>query len=206
MTKEKLLNELILHNYLKSPDIIAAFQNIDRINFVPENLKGSAYVNSALPIGFGQTISQPLTVAIMLELLSPKTGDKILDVGSGSGWTTAMLSHLTGPKGKVIGIEQSPELVQLGAQNIKKYKGRKKYPVILRGDGKIGHELESPYDKILVSAAVSQIPTHWKNQLKIGGRLVAPVLDSLVLLEKKSDKDFEKKEFFGFCFLPLKDI
>jgi protein-L-isoaspartate(D-aspartate) O-methyltransferase len=88
-----LLKRLIKKDYLKTPLIIEAFKNINRADFLPENLRGQAGVDAPMPIGFGQTISQPLTVAFMLELLRPEPGDKILDVGAGSGWTSALLAR-----------------------------------------------------------------------------------------------------------------
>src|SRR3990170_6021596 len=129
MTKADLIQELIETGYLKTPRIIDAFQNIDRVDFVPEPFKGEAYENYPLSIGFGQTISQPLTVAFMLELLQPKEGEKILDVGAGSGWLSALLAYIVGNPlrqpanggGKIIGIERIPELKEMAEKNISKY-------------------------------------------------------------------------------------
>src|SRR3989344_3889502 len=103
---EALLDELIKEGYLKSPEIIEAFSKIKRRDFLPADLAGEESVNAPLPIGHGQTISQPLTVAFMFELLQPGTNQKVLDIGSGSGWTTAMLAELVKPKGKVYAIER----------------------------------------------------------------------------------------------------
>src|SRR3989344_7686174 len=107
MEYENLIDSLIKDGYLKTPEIIEAFKAIDRANFVSNELKGDAYLNVPLSIGFGQTISQPLTVAFMLELLQPKKGEKILDVGAGSGWTIALLAFIVGDPpaggGKIIG-------------------------------------------------------------------------------------------------------
>src|SRR3990167_1867675 len=94
-----------------------AFEKVNRKNFVPEELIDSVGLDAPLPIGFGQTISQPTTVKMMLEWLEPQPGDKILDVGSGSGWTSALLAHLVGSKGKVFAVERIPELVDFGRQN-----------------------------------------------------------------------------------------
>src|SRR3989338_8071025 len=110
MTKEVLIDDLIGGGYLKTPLIIEAFKKIDRADFVSENLRDEAYENYPLPIGFDQTISQPLTVAFMLELLQPQPGEKILDIGSGSGWTTTLLAFCVGKEGRGFGLERIPEL------------------------------------------------------------------------------------------------
>jgi len=116
-----LVDSLIQQGWLKTPRIIEAFRNVKRVDFLPDNLKNLDELNEALPIGFDQTISQPLVVAFMLELLRPQIGDKILDVGSGSGWTTALLSEIVGEEGRVIAIETIPELKEFGEKNVCKY-------------------------------------------------------------------------------------
>ena len=105
-TKESLIKDLISGGYLKNPFLIEVFEKIDRADFVPVNLRNDAYLNQPLPIGFGQTISQPLTVAFMLELLEPKPTEKILEVGAGSGWVSALLAQIVGEKGRVCAIER----------------------------------------------------------------------------------------------------
>lgn len=205
LSNEKLIEELILEGWLKTQKIIEAFLKIKREDFLPENLKNLAYLNEALPIGFGQTISQPLVVAFMLELLQPKEGEKILDIGSGSGWTSTLLSYLVGDKGKVFAIEIVPQLKEFGEKNAKKYnfieKGILKF---FLGDGSKGLKEEAPFDKILCSATVRKtIPKAWKDQLKIGGKIVTPVNTSIFLFVKKSEDEFEQKEFPGFVFVPL---
>lgn len=203
-TKESLIKELIQEGYLRSPSLIEAFGKIDRLDFVPENLKSEAYLNQPLPIGFGQTISQPLTVAFMLELLEPKPGEKILDVGAGSGWVSALLAQIVGEKGRICAIERIPELCEFGKQNIAKYNFIGKGVVeFICGDGSKGYQSEAPYDKIIAAAASEEIPRAWKEELKIGGRLVMPLGHSIVVLDKVSQSEFEKKEFFGFSFVPL---
>lgn len=205
---KKLLDNLISDDYLKTPEIIAAFSAIDRADFVPEEEKTRAYANHALPIGFGQTISQPATVAIMIELLAPKTGGNILEVGSGSGWQTAILAKIAGESGKVFGIERIKELFEYGKANIEKYDFIKKGIVgLYRQDGTLGlpeaAKEAGGFDGIIAAAAGEKIPDAWKEQLKIGGRLVLPVKNSVWLIVKKSEKEFTEKEFPGFAFVPL---
>jgi len=201
-----LIDELIKDGWLKTPEIIDAFRKIKRADFMPEGMKHLAEINEALPIGSGQTISQPLTVAFMLEELKPKAGDKILDVGSGSGWTTALLANIAGVRGKVIAIELLPELKEFGEKNASKYNFVKKgIAEFICADGSNGYEKEAPFDRILCSAAVQQneVPLAWKKQLKVGGRIVAPVRSSIWTLVKISEKEFEEAEYPGFGFVPL---
>ena len=199
---KNLINSLIKDGYLKTPEIIDAFRKIDRINFIPEELKMEAAANIPLPIGYGQTISQPLTVAFMLELLEPKMGNKILDVGSGSGWQSSLLACIVGEKGKVFAIERIPELLNFGKENSRKYNFENLE--FITGDGSKGYKKEAFYDRIIVAAsAFRKIPEELKKQLKIGGRLVIPVENSIWLIIKKAEDEYEEKEFPGFAFVPL---
>jgi len=201
---DSLINSLIKDGYLKTPRIIEAFKNIDRADFVPEDLRNEAYINAPLSIGWDQTISQPLTVAFMQELLEPQPGDKILDIGSGSGWQTTLLAHIVGPKGRVFAIELISELMEFGRKNVAKYNFIEKGIVkFICADGSKGLAEEAPFDKIIAAAAAEKIPEAWKEQLKIGGRLVTPVGSSIWLLAKISKDKFEEKEFPGFAFVPL---
>lgn len=222
---ENLINSLIEDGYLKTPKIIEAFKQIDRIDFVLEEYKADAYVNAPLPIGFGQTISQPLTVAFMIELLQPKTSEKILEIGSGSGWQTAMLAYCVSGainidenseknigesqpaqgQSKVVAVERIPELKEMAQKNVAKYGFIEKNLVeIVLGDGSKGYKNEAPYDKIIAAAAAEgDIPALWKKQLKIGGRIVAPVGESIIVIDKVSKMKYIKKEYFGFSFVPL---
>jgi protein-L-isoaspartate(D-aspartate) O-methyltransferase len=200
----QLVNSLIKEGWLKTPRIIEAFLKIKREDFLPKDIKDLAEVNEALPIGFGQTISQPLVVAFMLELLQPREGEKILDIGSGSGWTSALLGEMVGKKGKVIAIEIIPELKEFGEKNVAKYNFIEKGIVqFVCADGSKGWEKEAPFDKILVSAEAKTLYLAWREQLKIGGRIVVPIENSIWLFEKKSENNFESKEYPGFVFVPL---
>lgn len=203
MTQTKLLQSLVRDGYLKTQNIIKAFERIDRKNFVRESEKEYAYLNSALPIGYEQTISQPLVVAFMLELLEPKKGEKVLEIGSGSGWQTALLADIVGGKGKITAIERIPELVLDAKKHLARYPRLKQRFEMLEGDASRGYSTNAPYDKIIAAASANKIPNEWKDQLKIGGFIVASVRESIVRLEKKGANEFEKKEFYGFVFVPL---
>lgn len=191
-----LIDSLIEDGWLKTPRIIEAFRKIQRVDFLPaspvggpEDLKDLAELNEALPIGYGQTISQPLVVAFMLEQLQPQRGDKILDIGSGSGWTTALLAEIVGGKGRVVAVDIIPELVESGKKNVEKYNFVEKGIVeFICADGSKGYKKEAPFDKILVSATAERLSPAWKEQLKIGGRIVAPIGSSIWLFVKKREE------------------
>ena len=154
-------------------------------------------------IAKAETIPQPLPVDFMLEQLQPLEGDKILDVGFGSGWTSALLGEIVGQKGKIIAIETIPELKEFGEKNSAKY-NKWGQALFILGDGSKGYEKEAPYDKILCSAAVQkEVPESWKKQLKVGGRIVTSFRSSILGLSKKSETEFEEIEHPGFAFVPL---
>lgn len=197
----ELINELIAAGYLKTPRIIEAFRKIDRQNFVPAEIKDEAYWNNALPIGFGQTISQPLVVAFMLELLEPQPGDKILEIGSGSGWQMTLLAELVGREGKIIAIERIPELVEMARRNLEPYGYSQVF--LVKGDGSKGYAAEAPYDKIIAAATAREVPIPWKEQLKSDGRIVFPRRNSILRLIKNKSGEWKEEEYPGFVFVPL---
>jgi len=201
MNNQELVNSLIKTGYLKTPEIIQAFLDIDRKDFVLKEDRNDAYQNHPLPIGYGQTISQPATVAFLLELLQPKPGQKILDIGSGSGWQTALLANIVGEKGEIFAIERIPELAEFSKKNIKKYfnKGIKEEILeLICGDGSEGLPNNKPFDRIIAAAEFQEIPDILRKQLKEDGRMVLPVKQSVCLITKK-----EVQEFPGFIFVPL---
>ncbi|MCL5261936.1 MAG: protein-L-isoaspartate O-methyltransferase, partial [Patescibacteria group bacterium] len=170
---EELVKHLEADGYLQTPAISQAFRKIDRKDFVAPELQDEAYLDSALPIGFGQTISQPLTVAFMLELLRPKPGERVLDVGAGSGWQAAILAELIGESGQVVAVERIKELAEKARENVAKYdfidSGRVK---VITGDGSKKIEGEPPFNKIVAAASGEEIPEAWKEELVVGGRIV----------------------------------
>ncbi len=204
-----LLDELIYGGYLKTPEIIEAFKKIKREDFLRAGDKGKAEINAPLPIGHGQTISQPLTVAFMIELLNPEKGDGILDVGCGSGWTVALLSEIVGEKGRVYGLEIIPELKNFAEANVSRYNFIKKgIAKVICADGYQGLLKYAPFDKIIVAAAAEEIPNKLLAQLKIGGRLVIPIgrqyeSQDMVVIDKTGEDEFKKKRYPGFIFVPL---
>ena len=197
----KLVEKLVKERHLKTPLIIQAFKKVDRKDFVLPEYRDSAYLDEALPIGFGQTISQPLTVAFMMELLAPQGGGRILDVGSGSGWTIALLGEIAGQSGKVFGVERIPELVAFGRNNLAKYKFENA-EILLVGK-ELGLPQEAPFDRILVSAAAEELPQELINQLKIGGRMVIAIRNSIWKIERMDESSVKKEEHSGFSFVPL---
>jgi len=178
-----------------------AFKSIHRVDFVPEDLKDQAGINTPLPIGFNQTNSQPTTVRLMMEWLGTQPGEKVLDIGSGSGWTTALLASMIGPKGTVFAVERIPELVEFGRENCKKV-GIQNVRFFQAGKG-YGLPQYAPYDRILVSAAAQNLPEELLSQLKVGGKLVVPVRNDIFEITKTSDSTFESKTHSGFVFVPL---
>ncbi len=196
-----LLKQLLARGSLKTPSIISAFRAIDRLDFIVPTYQAHAYDDTPLPIYSGQTISQPTTVATMLELLQPSLGDKVLDVGSGSGWTTALLSTIVGPSGKVYAAEILLTVFEFGQKNISKY--RLDNVIMLRAGKELGLPKYAPYDKILVSAAATEMPTELIAQLAVGGTMVIPVGNSVVKVKKLSDTEVTTEDHPGFTFVPL---
>ncbi len=184
-----------------SDAIDEAFAAVPRRNFLPENMVDNAKLDVPLPIGFGQTNSQPTTVAMMLDWLDVEPGQKILDIGSGSGWTTGLLSYLAGKQGKVEAVEIVPELVEfgrdncarLGIKNVEFHQAGKTY----------GWTEQAPYDRILVSAAAESMPEELFTQLKNGGRLVVPVKSTIYIIDKDETGKITQREQPGFMFVPL---
>ncbi|HII99374.1 MAG TPA: protein-L-isoaspartate(D-aspartate) O-methyltransferase [Methanoregula sp.] len=197
----RMVEHQIAARGIKHPRILAAMQQIPRHIFIPPPHDRSAYDDSPLPIGNGQTISQPYIVAVMTELLDPKPEDRILEIGAGSGYQAAILAMLAA---EVISIERIPAVAALARSNLETL-GITNAKVIV-ADGTLGHPPDSPYNGIIITAATPQIPKPLLDQLDDGGQLVAPVGDrdiqELVRI-KNSGGRFVETHHGSVRFVPL---
>jgi protein-L-isoaspartate(D-aspartate) O-methyltransferase len=192
--------DLIRDRGIKDENLLRAMSVIDRREFVQKAFQSRAYDDSALPIGHSQTISQPYTVAFMTEALEIEKGDKILEVGTGSGYQAAILAEMGA---RVYTIERNMELLNEARKRLEKLG----YQVASKcGDGTIGWKEFAPYDGIIVTAGAPEVPKPLLNQLADGGILVIPIGDidiqNIHIIRRVKD-NFETKEAFGFKFVPL---
>ncbi|KLO05664.1 protein-L-isoaspartate O-methyltransferase [Schizopora paradoxa] len=209
-TNAELIENMHANDLIKSKVVKDAFEKVDRKNYVLD--KRSAYVDSPQSIKYGATISAPHMHAYAAEYLLPflKPGSKVLDVGSGSGYTCAVFHHLVSPKGKVVGIDHIPELVAYSLDNLRNdgltEAINAKVIEVHAGDGREGWPSEGPYDAIHVGAAAFPIPKPLINQLASPGRMFVPVGDSeqkIVVIDKDEDGKVVEKELFGVQYVPL---
>ena len=191
------------HQRIRNPRVIEAMRNVPRHLFVPPDLQREAYVNRPLPIGYGQTISQPFIVAMMTELLDPKPGDKILEIGTGSGYQAAVLTEFTKD---VYTIEIVQPLHQQAKARLQKFGlGADR---VISGDGYFGLEKAGPFDGIIVTAAADHIPPPLIQQLKPGGRMIIPIgpvhaTQRLVVVEKDASGKVKSRSVHPVKFVPL---
>lgn len=195
MDKKDLLEKLKRQGH--SSKVLDAFDKVDRLDFISSGYVNQAYEDIALPIGSEQTISQPSTIAFMLDLLDPQPRDRILEVGSGSGYVLALLSEMV-PSAKIFGTERVMELYE---SSRRKLKDRKNVAVEYTPK-QLGLEDEAPFDRILASASASELPKPLIKQLEESGILVCPVINSIIKAEKTS-KGLNTREYFGFTFVKL---
>ena len=204
---ESQMNELIKimknSGFLNDNKVELAIRKNPRHEFVPKSLLNRAYKDTPLSLMKKQTISQPSVVSRMTELLNVKKGQKILEIGSGSGWQSAILSFLIG-NGEVFSIERHPELVEFAKENLDKL-GIQNVNVIL-GDGSLGLLKKAPFDRIIITAACKKVPPPLFEQLSLDGLLIAPVGEypqSLILFKKTPQGIIEIKNQPGYVFVPL---
>lgn len=192
---------ILIDKEISDSNVLGAIKKIPRHLFMDSSFGDFAYQDKAFPIAANQTISQPFTVAFQSQLLEVKPNDKILEIGTGSGYQTAVLLEMSA---KVYTIERQQELYRKTKTFLPKlgYKPKK----MIFGDGYIGLEEEAPFDGIIVTAGAPFVPKPLLSQLKIGGKLVIPVGDEtqiMTLFIRKSNKEFEKHEFGDFRFVPM---
>lgn len=200
--KRQRLVERIQAKGIEDTDVLTAVASVPRHRFVPEPMRRRAYDDSALPIGFGQTISQPSLQALYLQTLRLGPGDRVLEIGAGSGYQTALLAELAG---NVYAVERIPELTQR-AREVLDELGYRNIALVTK-DGTVGWSKYAPYDAILVAAAAPAVPETLVDQLVPGGRLLIPVGDrntqELMLVTKLEDGGTTEEPVTGCVFVPL---
>jgi protein-L-isoaspartate(D-aspartate) O-methyltransferase len=201
--RNRMLNAHLIARGINDAAVLAAMMIVPREEFVAAHLKEFAYDDHPLPIDEGQTISQPYIVAYMTEALELSTEDRVLEIGTGSGYAAAILSRIVNT---VYTVEHFGSLVQQAVQRFKKLGYENIH--VLEGDGTLGWADHAPYDAIVVTAGAPEVPRPLLDQLAIGGRLVIPVgpnpyLQTLVRVRRVSEKDFSREELCGVRFVPL---
>jgi len=196
-----MVEDQIEQRGVNNESVLDAMREVPRHEFVPDHLKKYAYADEPLPIGEDQTISQPYIVAYMTEKLRLGNEDKVLEIGTGSGYQAAVLAE-------IVDTVYTIEIVDVLAKSAKRILERLDYENVLvkRGDGYAGWPEHAPYDAIIITAAPTKIPEPLLEQLKIGGFMILPLGDysqELVLIEKNSDKDFEQKTLLPVRFVPM---
>ena len=187
---------------ITSDSVLKAFLAVPRELFVDPSYRDQSYADHPLPIGCEQTISQPTTVMLMLQLLEVLSGQRVLEIGTGSGYNAALLAELTG---EVVTVERHLQLVKIAQGNLKQtgYED----VIVVKGDGKQGYAAQAPYDRIMVTAAAHQVPQQLKDQISVGGQLVAPIGATygceMLTLKKISSENFQTRVHGLFSFVPL---
>jgi len=207
MQKKSLVEYWLNNSIVTDKNVIDAFNNIPRENFILKEYIEQAYGDFPLPIPANQTISQPTTVMIMTQELELKKNDKVLEIGTGSGYQSAIISKIIGSKGKVISTEIIPELIIFSRKNIFSL-GIKNIKIIKVNEGEIGCKKYAKYDRIIVTSAMPSIPKKLYGQLKEYGILIAPVGDEysqeMLKIRKLPYNKYDVKRLGMFQFVPCK--
>ena len=201
--RERMVERQIAARGLDDPKLLAAFRAVPREQFISAEYSDYAYQDSPLPIESGQTISQPYIVALTIYAAGIKPGDKVLEVGAGSGYAAAVIGQIAE---EVVAIERLHELVQLAQERMERL-GYDNVRVV-EGDGTLGWPAEAPFDAIVAAASGSHVPQSWIAQLKPGGRIVVPLGDpysvqSLIKVTKEEDGTLKRQDLGGVRFVPL---
>lgn len=186
---------------IADPRVLAAMSSVPREEFVPPKSRDEAYHDGPIPIGRGQTISQPYTVAMMCQALQLTGDEKVLEIGTGSGYAACVLSHLAR---EIHTIERIPELASLAAERIKRLEYHNVQ--VHTGDGSLGLAEEAPFDAIVVTAGGPDLPSAYADQLAEGGRIVMPIgrrHDQTMCRYTKRNGSLHREDLGGFCFVPL---
>ena len=200
-----LIKRLLRYGYIKSDEAVRAMEAVPRHLFVPENRRKSAYVDTPLPIGGGQTISAPHMVGIMVEAADLAPGMRVLEIGGGSGYHAAVMAEMVRPGGKIITVERLPSLAEKARSNLE-ITGYSDTVRVVVSDGSLGYPVEKPYDRIVVTCGAPHIPQPLKDQLKDGGKLLVPVGGmgyQELLRVTRNGNDFTVENLGGCVFVPL---
>lgn len=211
--REEAVERLIAAGVIKREAVAKAMMKVPREEFIPPEYRGHAYVDSPIPIGYGQTTSALHMTAWLIEAAQLKPGDKVLEVGGGCGYMAAVYAEVVAPegcevKGHVYTVEILGELAQMAKENLRRL-GYDDRVTVIHGDGSLGYEPAQPYDAIIVTAASPDVPQPLVEQLKPSGRLVIPVgeqgfFQDLVLVEKDADGKVSMRSLGGCVFVPLR--
>lgn len=209
--RERAVERLVRARYLRSPAVIRAMKTVPREAFLPEGLRAQAYIDTPLPIGWGQTISAMHMVAMMAEALRLEQGQRILEVGCGSGYHAAVVAeivaHRETRRGHVYSLEIVPELHRVAAANLRRTR-YDAWVTAIHGDGSLGYGAHAPFDRVLVTASAPSIPGPLIEQLRDGGFLVIPVgnlhfFQELLRIRKEGERIHEER-LGGVAFVPLR--
>lgn len=201
VSKEKMITEQLEGRDITDNNVLDAMRQVDRAIFVPEDMKHKAYEDKPLPIGKGQTISQPYIVAYMAQVLELEKDDKVLEIGTGCGYNAAIMAQMVD---KVYSIEIVEWLGEQAKKNLKEAGIENVESKI--DDGYKGWPEHAPFDKVILTAAAPEIPQPLKDQMAIGGKLLAPVgrdHQILIMLEKLSEDNFKKEKYLPVRFVPM---